>query len=65
MQYSLTYNMFTGRGVRTSASADDALLDHAALLLAGASGIVIRDPRALVVTLAQIIATAKWDAERT
>ena len=65
VQYSLTYSMLTGRGVRISASAGDALLDHAALLLAGASGIVIRNAKSLVVTLAEVTAIAKWDADRT
>ena len=61
MAYSLTYMMWTGQGCRTSDTAADAVVDYAALSLAGASDIVIRDGRCIVVTLASLIVLAKPD----
>ena len=57
MAYSLTYMMTTGRAVRYSDTAAIAVTDHAALVLAGAGGIVIRDAQSLIVTLASLVAT--------
>ena len=61
--YSLTYIMLTGRGRRIAEAAGEAVLDHAAMVLAGASGIVIRDGHSVVVTLASVIAQAKLDGD--
>ena len=65
MAYSLTYMMLTGRGVHLSLTAGEAVKDHAGLLQAGASDIVIRDTHLLVVTLAAVTAQGKLDAHRT
>lgn len=61
MAYSLTYIMLTGRGRRIADTASEAVLDHAAMVLAGASGIVIRDGHSVVVTLATLVAVGKLD----
>ena len=63
MAYSLTYIMSTGRSVRRSETAALAVADHAALVLAGAGGIVIRDAQSIIVTLASITALGKPDAK--
>lgn len=55
MAYSLTYATWTGQGCRMAETAGDAVLDHADLLLAGASGVVIRDCKSLIVTLASLM----------
>ena len=63
--YSLTYGMLTGRGLRISGTAGEAMFDHAALLQAGATGIVIRDDRLLVVTLAKVAEQEKLETSRS
>ena len=45
MAFSITYNMQTGQGRRSSATAASALHEHAALLVAHANRIVVRDAR--------------------
>ena len=65
MAYSLTYQMQTGSGVRSSASAAEALRDHTALLMAHANSITIWDARSLVVTLPALVALAKLDPHRS
>jgi hypothetical protein len=59
MTYCLTYTMTTGQGARHSSSAKDAVVDHARLLHAGATGIIIRDEQCFVVTLAAVEAIGR------
>jgi hypothetical protein len=63
--YSLTYNMQTGKGRRSSASADTALHDHAALLVAHANRIVVRDAQNRVVSISDLVARKTLDARST
>lgn len=62
MAYSLSYHMQTGQGRQSSATAATALHDHAALLMAHANRIVVRDARNRVVTLADLVALSGRDA---
>ena len=62
MAYSLTYNMQTVKGRQSSATAAAALHDHAALLMAHAHRIVVRDERNRVVTLAALVTQSARDA---
>jgi len=62
MPYSLTYRMQTGRSRHSSMSAAAALHDHAALLLAHADKIVVRDVRNRIVTIADLVVRKKLDA---
>ena len=62
MAYSITYRMQTGRGEHSSVSAATALRDHAALLVAHADRIVVRDAQNRVVTVQDLVLRKKLDA---
>ena len=62
MAYSLTYKMQTGQGRQSSATAAAALHEHAALLVAHANRIVVRDARNRVVTISDLVAQRGRDA---
>jgi hypothetical protein len=62
MAFSITYNMQTGQGRRSSATAASALHEHAALLVAHANRIVVRDARNRIVTIADLVTQKGRDA---
>ena len=62
MAYSLNYHMQTGRGHQSSATAAAALHDHAALLMAHANRIVVRDAQNRVVTISDLVMQKGRDA---
>ena len=59
MSYSLTYTMNSGGSRHNSDTAQLAIDAHAALLRAGAGGIVIRDTKNRVVTLSSVTLLAR------
>jgi len=65
MAYSLSFRMDTVPGRQTSASASTALHDHAALLVAHANRIVVRDARNRIVTVRDLVAQKKLDGRHS